>query len=244
MKWISTEEEDIVSFLLELDNKDKMDFRQVVNTGFLSKNRNKAHDRLSTLIRKGLVREENRASWKPSQTLWYVITPKGMRWLIKKTTLNLKEGIKNAQGLIKEMLTPLNVYRFRNEATPPLPKRFSTDTDPGSPASIGFRTEEESREISEHKEKVLGALRTCLYDLTRLVVKVDFGSIYAEEDPGDDLSNIKMGFKNKQPYFIVDPGTPSGERALTRKEWAARIQKMKKGLDLGFSDTEGKHITT
>jgi hypothetical protein len=53
----------------------------------------------------------------------------------------------------------------------------------------------------EHQEKVFGELRHSFFNLAQILMKVDVGSITAEED----LSNIQVRFVNGEPDWNEIP---------------------------------------
>lgn len=65
----------------------------------------------------------------------------------------------------------------------------------------GYITEVEIQELFNHQKKVFGDLRRSFVELAKILVKVDFGIITAEED----LSNVIIRFKNENPVCTVNP---------------------------------------
>lgn len=200
MKPTPEEERNIVLLLKKMNKEGNMSFQEIVNSGFLTDNRNTVHDRLDEIVREGLIKELNRSTLKHGQKLWHIVTVKGRRWLNKRQIERLETDIQDIREVVTSMLEPERLWRFMQEGAVPFPERFPVNTDPDAPARIDFMTAEEWKEFFDHKEKVFGNLRRCFFDLAKVVVQVE-GMIAI----WDDLENAEVHFRNGRALWIALP---------------------------------------
>ena len=85
--------------LKELNDKKQMSVQEIIDSGFLSKNRNKACEQLKVIVENGLIKEVNRATLKRGQKLLHEITPKGKQWLIKKRSEKVVQCLQDLKDL-------------------------------------------------------------------------------------------------------------------------------------------------
>ena len=213
-----------ISMLKTLTRRGQMSFQDIIDSGDLGKNRNKVHEKLEELAKKGLIKELNRESWKQGQKIWYALTPKGLRRLFEIEAKNLKESSKTIQDFVEFMLHPENIQKMKKEGSVPLPERFPVNSDPTAPAKISYMTEEEWKEFFGHKEKVFGSLRRVFFDLAKVLMKVDVGFIDAEED----LSNVTTRYRNRRAVWSVDASIKPQTHIMLKDgdEWIA-VEKEK-----------------
>ena len=127
---------------------------------------------------------------------------------------SLESACQSFKSIISKMSLPKNLWRFSREGAFYLSEeaRKRGITDPRTGVGVTILTEEEVKELLEHKEKVFGGLRRCFFELARVFMKMEFG-IYTVKD---DLSNVEVRFEEGRAVGTVYPKnwryTPSGWR--------------------------------
>ena len=203
---------DPTSILNTLTRRGQMSFQDIIESGDLGKNRNKAHDRLEELIDEGLVRQKNKNKWEKGQKLWHVITPKGERLLLESETENLKKACRKLQEFVELMVKSGKLQEWRREGdyipgggirhiTPEERTKvylsFFTDKPVAGLENI---TSKKMFEIDKYKEKTFGDLRSALFGLAWVWAKLE-GPFTVR----NDLSNFTVEFKDNQPSYRVPP---------------------------------------
>jgi len=117
--------------------------------------------------------------------------------------------VNRQKEIINKLSRPANIRRWKKEGTPPhwnlgLPERIPINTNPDAPATITFLTPEEEKEMFLYNENVFGGLRRIFFELAKVVMKVDVGFIYAEED----LSNVTISFRNGRALWSLNSIRP------------------------------------
>ena len=165
-----------------------MSFQDIVDTGFLSYNRNLAAERLKSMVEDGLIRKKNPEK-KRGQKLWYVLTLKGRRWVAKKMAENITEASENLKEIVDQMSKPIKIYQFHREVFP-TPSQEEFDR--------GYSTPEQQARYNKVRVQTFEPLRCIFGDLAKDLVKIE-GMIAARED----LENVQFHFRNGTPYWYI-----------------------------------------
>jgi predicted ArsR family transcriptional regulator len=158
-KGLKSEDLTILNALLR---KPRLTFQEIIDLKEF--NRNQTRKRLTTLIKKRLIKEENKKSWRQGQKLYFALTQKGRELLWTHTLDSVKVSLEMIDILASEALSrPKELAALREEARHAI-HTIATDE------SLSF--EESAQQTAKTREAYFGPFRKALETMHQITLKL------------------------------------------------------------------------